>query len=406
MDESSERSRERIQGGQWLLFPGLLLLLVSPWICAVLGLPEGVGLEEKRHLSPPPSWTSAEGWSAWPRQAEAWLNDHYPQRARMIRWHGLIRQRGLGAPTANVIIGRDDWLFYAGDRTAEDLLGQDRFSPAQLDQWMTALESREARLRAAGIAYLLVIAPNKSSIYPEQLPSALWLARRSGKLDQLLAAIRARGRVEVLDLRPALLEAKRVELVYWRHDSHWNARGLQTANEAVIAHLTKLGFAVGAGDAGQWQRVVGNAERPQDCIEMLGLKGVWPGEAAPEVVMTFPADLKRVDTPLLAQAPWKDQPAWQRIVATERESGRGRIVMYCDSFFRAGGIPLSALGDLPLSLYLRRHVSLWGASEEADLEAVIALERPDVVIEEFVERRLAQPPPAPVSGAAQASVRE
>ncbi|HEV3022235.1 MAG TPA: hypothetical protein VGX76_07195, partial [Pirellulales bacterium] len=84
--------------------------------------------------------------TAFPRAFEAWFNDHLGFRRAFIRGYNFAKVCGLTsenygrpavgqAPRSPVIVGRDGWLFYSGDRLVDDYrctcpLGRD-----ELEQW-------------------------------------------------------------------------------------------------------------------------------------------------------------------------------------------------------------------------------------------------------------------------------
>src|SRR5207302_6354416 len=48
---------------------------------------------------------------------------------------------------------------------------------------------------------------------------------KPSKLDQLVAYMKAHSTVQVLDLRPALIEAKKAGVLFLKTDTHWNSLG-------------------------------------------------------------------------------------------------------------------------------------------------------------------------------------
>ena len=342
---------------------------------------------EMQALAPWPDWR-AKPLPQWPQKYEAWLNTHFALRAQLIRAHGIVRQRWLAAPAGDVLVGRDDWLFYSGNATMQDFVGRDPLNEAQLALWLAVLEGRRAWLRERGIAYLFVLAPNKSTIYPEKLPALLRAQARPGKMDQLLDYLRAKNStVPVLDLRPALLALKSREPAYWATDSHWNGAGLAAACDAINARVAALGLPVRADGARDLLNI-SPVLRHYDCIDLLAMRGHWPLRPEPELRLRRPPDLRDVVSPLNAHALWKEAPGWKTPVTTERDSGLGHAALLCDSFFRAGGVPSDALAQVPFMLNFRRYTSLWEWATFDQIRAIVELEKPEIVIEQWTERFL------------------
>jgi hypothetical protein len=183
---------------------------------------------------------------AWGRAAlaahfgsiEGWLSDHMPLRDPIIRaraaWLGTL---GMPLNPGAVVVGRDGWLFF-GDgvgRGIEQYRGLATLDDDRLEDLVSYLRSLRDVAAAAGIPCVIAIAPDKHATYPEFLPQ--YLARRGhGPADQLMAAS---PDLDLLDLRPALLEAKRSSGLdlYYRNDSHWNEFGAYLAYRAMMAGI-------------------------------------------------------------------------------------------------------------------------------------------------------------------------
>src|SRR5207237_584545 len=110
------------------------------------------------------------------------------------------------------------------------------------------LERRRQFLAARGIAYVVTVAPDKATIYPEHLPA--WMQRLPGPtpLDRATTLLHRDPALRFVDLRPLLIAAKRDRQVYYRTDSHWNYLGAIVASDALL---------------GEVQRALGTARLPR-----------------------------------------------------------------------------------------------------------------------------------------------
>jgi hypothetical protein len=383
---------------QLALFAGMVVLLCGPILAWVLRVPELANVQEMRALAAWPDWRKTK-FEKWPAAFEAWLVDHFPMRTRVVQWYGLVRHRWMGEPSALVVVGRDDWLFYVGEKTVPDLLGRDRLSDEELAQWHRAIEGRRAWWRERGAEYLLVLVPNKSTVYPEQLPAFLRSQARPGKLDQVTTYFRdKKSPVAVLDLRESLRAAKAKGTIYWPTDSHWNAEGLRAGSAAILAKLGEMNVPLRMRDEGAWSKIE-QVKREGDCIGLLTMSGRWPLEPVSQLRLNFPPDFRATTTAQADFPVWKQVGPWAAPLAFERDSGVGRTVMLCDSFFRVGGQPGDVNSQSPLILSFRRFVSLWnwaGTSNFAGFEMLVDIaekERPTLVIEQWTERYLRTQPP-------------
>jgi CBS domain-containing protein len=149
-------------------------------------------------------------------------------------------KRGLEpASDGKVIFGRDGWLFLDMDsnQVMRQHSGLAGLSDDDLGRWQELLEFRTSRLAALGARYLLVVAPDAHSVYPEMLPGGIEVAPKRPVL-QLLERLREAGSpARVLYPLEAMLAEKRAHPVYSKTDTHWNAIGSFLAYDAIAAEL-------------------------------------------------------------------------------------------------------------------------------------------------------------------------
>ena len=193
---------------------------------------------ENRTMAP---WPTGVPATTFPTAFEHAFADRFGGREALLRWYNRVRVRLFGVPAAsNVLIGRNGWLYFLGEEgTSFDRYyrGTLPVSDAQLQAVVAELARRNAFLAANGIAYVVTIAPDKSTIYPEHLPPwATQLATRT-PFDRLVDAIRADGSVRFVDLRNSLRAAKARERVYFATDSHWNLLGAAIAYGEIMREV-------------------------------------------------------------------------------------------------------------------------------------------------------------------------
>jgi hypothetical protein len=180
----------------------------------------------------------------WPRRVEAWHADSLGLRDQLLRGHNALELLFYRrAPNSTLFLGRDGWIFLTGDDSRPAWRGLLTLEPSLLEEWVRALRQREAWFAERGIAYLRVCAPNKETIYPEQLP-ACEAALGPTPREQLLERFaRESEPLPFLDLTPALREEKRFDrpaeddFVFHPHGSHWTARGAFAGVRAIVERL-------------------------------------------------------------------------------------------------------------------------------------------------------------------------
>lgn len=143
----------------------------------------------------------------------------------------------------DTIFGRYPWLFSSDDESRHaalmaDLRGRLRFddeTAARFDGW---LRTAHDRLAACGKMALVMVAPNKQSIYPEQVNDLARTYPRT-RLDDLLQRLSPAARSMIVDPRPGLRAAKANDPVplFLRTDSHWNGLGAFRAYQTIVQAL-------------------------------------------------------------------------------------------------------------------------------------------------------------------------
>ena len=305
---------------------------------------------------------------------ETYFSDHFGFRSQLVRWEQHWRwQLFHDARVINVLKGKGDWLFFSDGQMVNDITGTRPFSNAELEGWRTLLTGRRDWLRQRGIRYLFVVPPDKQSIYPEHLPD--WLIARAKKpqrLDQFLSHMRAHSDVPILDLRDALLDAKKIGDLYLHTDSHWNERAALVASRRIVQELASLGIVAAAPAPGAYREVV-CAGAGGDLALMLGQENHLPEKAALLLAPLPPLtelDI-RVDATLIPKYWFPGQEP--RV--SENPRATGRVVMFRDSF----AITLSKF----FSQSFGRTVYVWQQNWD---KPFIERERPDLVVDEMLER--------------------
>jgi hypothetical protein len=314
--------------------------------------------------------------TSFPSRFQAYFDDAFGFRGTLIGWLSRIRFYGLGVSTSpNVVAGKKGWLYYAQEPIGRDYGAAEPFLPEQLAAWQRQLEGQRDWLAERGVHYLFVVAPDKESVYPEYLPH--YLRPRSkgpSRLDQLVAHLQTRSSVAVLDLRGPLRQVRGQGLLYHHSDSHWNQRGAYHAHEQMVTMLRAWFPGMSPLPRSSF------AERTADYTEgdlarMLGLKGEYH-EDYPILEPRTPRRARAAErAPEMNES---DRLGHLRPFATEcSDDGLPRAVMCCDSF----AVDLAPF----LSEYFRRIAYV---PTDGFLRDVIERERPQVVIQEMVERKL------------------
>ena len=295
-------------------------------------------------------------------------------RAALVGMHAIVKTEWLGvSPYPSVLLGKDGWLFYADPTDGNELLCSRRsqFNKGQLALWAAALETRRMFLEKKGIHYAFLVVPCKHTIYPEYLPEVMYPVRPQSRLDQLIDYVAKHTQVQILDVRPALIGAKPLGRLYYMTDTHWNTLGAFIAYKQVLSRVEAWYPDVKPHQLSDYSLKDGRFSG--DLASMAGLQSeLTEGEK----VLT--PKFKSFTSFISDAGEIVPRPA-MRVDILRSENPNApipKLVMFRDSFS-------SAL--LPyISEHFRSAVFLWRGFDTS----IVEKEKPDVVIEEMVERYL------------------
>jgi hypothetical protein len=318
---------------------------------------------------------AATSWKYLPLWAEARFNDHLAAHDALVDWHGEVKADWLGvSPSPRVWFGRDGWMFYNHTLDNGFIAPNDPIIPARLDRWAAALSDRQAWLAERGINYLVVMVPNKQSVYTEMTPR---LARHRGPtpLDGLLVRCDAHRDLHLLDLRPILRAGRQFGRVFWQTDTHWSAIGTYAGYAATIGALTAWYPEL---NPLPWSEFTPETMQSPggDLVRLAGLERQRT-EDAPRLERHTTPHVRRVEETVEVGSNTKLGHVPTEVWESDRPD-RPRVLLLGDSF-----------ADHDYCTLLAEHCSrLVRVGTYQDQQALIDHEKPDVVIFEFVERML------------------
>lgn len=362
-------------------------LLVALFVTAI-GLP---GLATMAGLGRATQGNESEVTGTDLASQAAAFDTQFAFRQQLVQEQSWMRYQLLGVSSLPTVWkGRDGWWFYASDGDVEAVVNEPPFTAAELEAWRVTLQRTTHFLAARGIAHVFVVAPGKATIHPEGLPPGLHSRPGPTRTDQLVAELGARSSVTVVDLRTGLQAARGgAAPLFHRTDTHWNDLGALVAYqqilEAVAGRVPGLTPPRGR-DAFALTRVAAGGG---DLAVMLGLERsiseielrLTPTHPRRARILEPGGDVTHVEVP--------------RLVSVVDDASLPRAVVYRDSFG-------SALVPF-LAEHFQRMVTLW---EYDVVPATIREEQPQVVIQQWVDRRLYTRPPYDAVAADAAAMAE
>lgn len=169
---------------------------------------------------------------------ESWYSDRFFGRDFLIRIHNWI---GWGQPkkgNEKVLLGADGWMFYKGDLNEQDFRNVHPASSDDLEKSANYVAHLRDWCIRNNKKFYFFIAPNKHRVYGEyyryvhkQNPDNLSMVNRF---------LRKTKGIDAIYPIDALLKAKNDgQLLYWKHDTHWNARGAYIGYMALMQKINE-----------------------------------------------------------------------------------------------------------------------------------------------------------------------
>jgi hypothetical protein len=218
-------------------FSGFLLLIFLQSLFRFVPDPT---LLEKRQLARLPEFSlAAIANDNFTRRADLYANDNFGFRKAFIRLNNLIDVRLFYTPSNFYVLdGHDGFLFGKSDWDA----ATHRHSEVN-DETMQLTANRikafQDRLDRRGIAFILLIAPSKGSVYAEKLPAKPYLINEISERERWTTAYRQAG-VRYIDPTSLLLENKKMGLLYYKGDHHWNRFAGLLATKLIADKLAPI----------------------------------------------------------------------------------------------------------------------------------------------------------------------
>lgn len=357
-------------------FDNLLIatFIVGLFLPLVLTHNRKESLTEKRKLAdfPKLEW-SKKALTKFPSQFELFFNDHFGLRDQLTQVYSLYSILLKSSSNPKVLIGLENWLFYvnpAEGNSLEDYRRNDPLTLEELRSWKVGLEEKHAWLKQQGIPYLFIVIPDKYSIYPEYMPKHIRQVGKQTRLDQLVDYMK-NSEVPVLDLRPALLEAKQQGQLFYKTDTHWNDFGAAIAQYEILQAIQKF-YPNFDPINYSWQDFKLTEYNSGDIANMLNIS-YFLKEMVPELHKPLPI----CDKHIVEKHP-EDQ--MKATFFTDCRTDAPRALIFRDSFF----IALQPY----ISQHLAKTVYVWEWPDLNLIKKYQQYNQPNVVIEARVERHL------------------
>ena len=314
----------------------------------------------------------------FPSLFDAYYSDQFGLRDFLAKQYNYIKYRIGDSPSDDVTVGRNGWLFLGSIKNGYtryndpigDFRGTNLYSQKELEEIAGYFHDLNAWLTAHDMKYLLLIAPNKHTIYSDQLPEYLTVSNAESATDQLVKYLKQNTTVTVVDPRPLLIKEKNNYPLYFKHDTHWNAYAANLVQYDIFREIGKM-F---PGAIQPELQPIGVFERKGgDLARFIGIENLQ--EIMPKPIFKHTCEPKRYPQGANNGDSYSMTCNGQKLKA----------LIFRDSFFTAL--------DPFFSRKFYRCTYIWQKLNYHILAKYVNDEKPDIVIEEWVERSLPYVPP-------------
>jgi hypothetical protein len=352
---------------------GVFLLFLS--LPAVFGiiLPKRTNalIENRRLADVPQLPTSWQEFKSLPSKFDAYYADHFG-----FRWSLLFVYRHLkfyihDTSINTALFGNEKgWIFYNNKKDGDsinDFRNINRFSKRQMNLFIERIKQKQQWLAQRNIEYLFVIAPSKQYIYPEYLPEYIKPTVDRNLIEQLSLEMQKHPEIHFLNLTPAIRHAKSNKLLYYKADSHWYYFGANIAQYEIAKKLLAI-----------FPQQIYPSLHPDSLFK----KHKFYGELARYMGLEKYFEEENY-VPQLAECATDTQPknrVFKQSFSTHCESGNLSAIVFRDSFF--------TILQPFMSLYFKDVEYIWQKMTFVTAEKALQRNKPDIMIEEWVDRYL------------------
>jgi alginate O-acetyltransferase complex protein AlgJ len=338
----------------------IFLLFLPAWI--KLPPPSDFQTNPGKFLTSHPVLQEYWTFTQLPENYLNYFSTHFFLRDQAVTWNNEIISRMGNKVFHDVLVGSQGWLFLTDENNLSYYQCDQPFTEEELSRIVEKVKSMQNFSAQNGADFLLLIAPNKESIYPEFMPPEVVVSGKPCRMDQTINALHSAG-LDVRDLRKPLRDGKTTKQLYFRTDTHWNDDGAFLIYQGVIPNLKKRFPSLDIWSESDFE--MGDEVVTGDLSHLIPLEKPFSENSV-------------VFTPLRPREAQIRQGDDSKTIISETGNQKNpNTVVFRDSFF---------MGLLPFfAESFNRAIYRWAFDFDQDL---IATEKPDLVIYELAERYL------------------
>lgn len=297
------------------------------------------------------------------------LSENYLWRNSLIRNFLRFKYEVGDRVFPTVLVGEDGWLYYTYNLSMRDYQKVDPLNMSNIKRLSSILEQLNNQVEQYGGSLIVVIPPDKSTVYPQFMPREIPVIGDETSLDRLIARMGQVSGVHLIDLRPKLIEAGKNNLVYYKTDSHWNCAGAYLAYSSILSEIEGDLPEIHVYEMDEFTILHDN--------KYLDLASAINAPVS-EPLMTVAPNFDVSISELPGESRGYDNQDVR--IAVNSNDGLPTLMVLHDSFY------VACLGTFMETSFGRTISAKYADFVISDLLGMIEREKPDVVLVEFAER--------------------
>lgn len=355
-----------------------MTILILPMADSVFHfVPEKV-IKENRALKTMPEFDFTF-LDIFPGAFDEYYTDNFELRNQFLLFNSRLKIQVFNVPpvSSKAIIGNNGWMYLIKNMKTV-YHGQDTVSADKLKRYYDIFNYRKNFLDSIGCSYYLVIAPVKTSVYPEFLPLSQQNPAPYTLTDQLVNMLDTIKGLNITDLRPIFIDAKGDVRMYHKTDTHWNSYGSYVAYKAIMNAISNDFPEMGPHTISEYD--IDSADvKGMNLTSILGIyHGMYESKITCEP--TFKKESKegqKRDYPVYSWFRFKSE--YEQVFTTENDSLL-KLMLVRDSFGKSI-IPF-------LSEHFNESVYIFDGWHHDLNEEIVLNEKPDIFVQLVVESQI------------------
>ncbi len=191
---------------------------------------------EKRELSQiPVLYSEEDGFNSdYTSELNTYFSEHFSFRSELVTACNFVLAKCFGVSNQDkIVVGSDDWLYFAD--TLPDYTGSGRLTDEEISSAVKVLELMNEGVKAQGCDFVFVVAPNKNTVYPENMPYYITKTNLPTNYERLNSLLKDSD--YYVDVSESF-KSDSTQL-YHKRDSHWNNIGAEKCFSDIMRRLGK-----------------------------------------------------------------------------------------------------------------------------------------------------------------------